>query len=565
MRKKIVISISAIIILSLIIMTGLYFGISNYRYIQNSKSVLLEYDKILEVLIDNNISLNDELSFLKNSNVRVTYISANDIVLFDSYKDSNKDTHADAIEVEEAMKNGYGSSIRYSNEVNKEMVYYALKLSNGSVIRTSMPLDSAIIFKDINIGYYLIALLISILIAVLLSIRITKVILNPLKELENTTSKIANGELSKRVSIKTIDEFGMLGKSFNNMADRLEESISESLDKQNKLEAILKSMDSGVVAVDSELKVIMINPYAKKIFGVRGDIIGKKFSRYIMEYNILNVLKNSEDRVEVLIRYPEVRNLKIRTANIINGEDKIGTVAVVQDITDIKRLENMRSQFVANISHELKTPLTSIKGFAETLRYVDDDETRNKFLDIIDEESDRLARLIGDILILYDIEQNRDPVYEPFSTKDIIQNVELLVMREAKNKNISISVDAEDDIELIGDRDKFKQMLINLVYNAVKYTEPNGSVMVSSFKDKRDFVLTVKDTGIGISKEDLPRIFERFYRVDKARSRNSGGTGLGLAIVKHIAISFNGVIDVKSTLGKGTTFIIKIPISRDFT
>ena len=225
----------------------------------------------------------------------------------------------------------------------------------------------------------------------------------------------------------------------------------------------------------------------------------------------------------------------------------------------------MRSQFVANISHELKTPLTSIKGFAETLRYVDDDETRNKFLDIIDEESDRLARLIGDILILYDIEQNRDPVYEPFSTKDIIQNVELLVMREAKNKNISISVDAEDDIELIGDRDKFKQMLINLVYNAVKYTEPNGSVMVSSFKDKRDFVLTVKDTGIGISKEDLPRIFERFYRVDKARSRNSGGTGLGLAIVKHIAISFNGVIDVKSTLGKGTTFIIKIPISRDFT
>ena len=234
MRKKIVISISAIIILSLIIMTGLYFGISNYRYIQNSKSVLLEYDKILEVLIDNNISLNDELSFLKNSNVRVTYISANDTVLFDSYKDSNKDTHADAIEVEEAMKNGYGSSLRYSNEVNKEMVYYALKLSNGSVIRTSMPLDSAIIFKDINIGYYLIALLISILIAVLLSIRITKVILNPLKELENTTSKIANGELSKRVSIKTIDEFGMLGKSFNNMADRLEESISESLDKQNK-------------------------------------------------------------------------------------------------------------------------------------------------------------------------------------------------------------------------------------------------------------------------------------------------------------------------------------------
>lgn len=566
MRKKIVISISSIIIVSLMIMTGLYFGISNYRYIQNSKNVLLEYDKILEVLIDNNVSLNNELSFLESSNIRVTYISSGGTVLYDSYKDNSiMGTHIDRTEIKEAMESGFGSSVRYSSELNKEMVYYALKLNNGNIIRTSMPLDSATIFKDINIGYYLIALLISILIAILLSIRITKVILNPLKDLECATSKIANGDLSKRVSVKTRDEFGMVGKSFNNMADRLEDSISESLDKQNKLEAILKSMDSGVVAVDSDLKVIMINPYAKKIFGVKTDIIGKKFSRYIMEENVLNILKNSEDRVEIMIRYPEIRNLRIRTANIINGEDKIGTVAVVQDITDIKRLENMRSQFVANISHELKTPLTSIKGFAETLRYVDDDETRNKFLDIIDEESDRLARLIHDILILYDIEQNRDPVYEPFSTKDIIQNVELLVMREAKSKNISISVDIKDDVELIGDRDKFKQMLLNLVYNAVKYTEPNGSVIVSSFREKHDFVLTVKDTGIGISKEDLPRIFERFYRVDKARSRNSGGTGLGLAIVKHIAISFNGVIDVESTLGKGTTFIIRIPISRDFS
>ncbi len=566
MRKRIVISISAVIILSLMIMTGLYFGISNYKYIENSKNVLLEYDKILEVLIDSDKgALTTKLNFLKDSSVRVTYISSNGAVLYDSYKDNaTMGTHIDRIEIKEAMEHGTGSSVRYSSELGKEMIYYALKLENGNIIRTSMPLNSDAIFENINIGYYFIALLISIVIAIFLSFRITKIIINPLKELEYTTSKIANGELGKRVDIKTMDEFSVVGESFNHMADRLEESISESLDKQNKLEAILKSMDSGVVAVDSELKVMIINPYAKKIFGVKGDIIGKKFNRYIMEEEVLNILKNSEDRVEIMIRYPEIRNLRIRTANIINGEEKIGTVAVVQDITDIKRLENMRSQFVANISHELKTPLTSIKGFAETLRYVDDDETRNKFLDIIDEESDRLARLIHDILILYDIEQNRDPVYEEFSTKDIIQNVELLVMREAKAKNISVDIEVEDDVILIGDRDKFKQMLLNLVYNAVKYTEPNGAVLVSSIKEKHNLIIKVKDTGIGISKEDLPRIFERFYRVDKARNRNSGGTGLGLAIVKHIAISFNGTIDVKSTLGKGTTFIITIPISREF-
>ena len=566
MRKRIVISISAVIILSLMIMTGLYFGISNYKYIENSKNVLLEYDKILEILIDNNKdALTTEVNFLRDSSVRITYISRDGIVLYDSYKDSAiMGTHIDRAEVKEAMENGTGSSVRYSSELHKDMVYYALKLNNGNIIRTSMPLNSSTIFKNINIGYYFLALLISIIIAVFLSFRITKIIIKPLKELEQTTSKIASGEIGQRVNIKSMDEFALVGKSFNHMADRLEESISESLDKQNKLEAILKSMDSGVIAVDSELKVLIINPYAKKIFGVRGDIIGKRFSRYIMEEEVLNILKNSEDRVEIMIRYPEIRNLRIRTANIINGEEKIGTVAVVQDITDIKRLENMRSQFVANISHELKTPLTSIKGFAETLRYVDDDETRNKFLDIIDEESDRLARLIHDILILYDIEQNRDPVYEAFSTKDIIQNVELLVMREAKAKNISVDIDIEEDVELIGDRDKFKQMLLNLVYNAVKYTEANGAVVVSSIKEKNNLIIKVKDTGIGISKDDLPRIFERFYRVDKARSRNSGGTGLGLAIVKHIAISFNGTIDVKSTLGKGTTFIITIPISRDF-
>ncbi|MDU1686373.1 MAG: ATP-binding protein, partial [Clostridium perfringens] len=230
-------------------------------------------------------------------------------------------------------------------------------------------------------------------------------------------------------------------------------------------------------------------------------------------------------------------------------------------ITDIKKLENMRSQFVANISHELKTPLTSIKGFAETLRYVDDDETRNKFLSIIDEESDRLARLLEDILCLYEIEQKRSTILEEFNVDEEIEKVYMLLNDQAKKKGVEIFLDTNSNCVLTGDKDKFKQMLLNLVSNSVKYTEKGGKVRVESYNRDMNLILVIEDNGIGISAEDLPRIFERFYRVDKARSRESGGTGLGLAIVKHIVRLFDGEINVTSELGVGTKIVITIPIN----
>lgn len=566
MKKRIVMFTSIVIIFSLMIMTSLYFVISNHKYIESSKNILLEHNRILKVLIlENDSRLDEKFQDLKDeSDVRITYIDNDGTVIFDSHKSADiMENHADRPEVRDARENEVGTSVRYSAELKKDMIYYALALEDGKVIRSSIPLDSAKIFKDVNLMYYLVALIISTVIAIILSLKITNIIIDPLKELEFITARIANGEVNRRVTIRSMDELASLGKSFNHMADRLEESLDELIDKQNRLEAILKSMDSGVIAIDRYFKFIMINPYAKKIFGVKGDVIGKRFTKYISEEAVLNALKNREERVEITINAPEARILRIRTADIINGHEHIGTVAVIQDITDIKKLENMRSQFVANISHELKTPLTSIKGFAETLRYVDDEETRNKFLDIIDDESDRLARLIQDILVLYDIEQNRDPVFKPFSTNNIIDSVGLMVLNEAKNKNITVNVNLCEDTEIIGDKDKFKQMILNLVYNAVKYTENNGTVYVSTYQETNDLVIEVKDTGIGISEEDLPRIFERFYRVDKARSRNSGGTGLGLAIVKHIVIAFEGKIEVKSEVGVGTRFIIHIPIKRE--
>lgn len=301
----------------------------------------------------------------------------------------------------------------------------------------------------------------------------------------------------------------------------------------------------------------------KKIFGIDKDIIGKNLLDHIRNFELEDIFKNKlNDYREIKIIWPKERDLRIKTADINNGKQLIGTVAVVQDVTDIKRLENIRSQFVANVSHELKTPLTSIKGFAETLRYVEDSKNKEKFLDIINEEAERLTRLINDILTLSDIENIKGQKEEYVDINTVIESICYLVKSSADKKDIKISIKGEKLPKILGDKDRFKQMLINIVDNAIKYTENGGSIVIGTKKKDNEYLIWVEDTGVGIPKEHLDRLFERFYRVDKARSRAQGGTGLGLAIVKHILVGFNGNISVESEVGKGSKFIISIPERR---
>ena len=293
------------------------------------------------------------------------------------------------------------------------------------------------------------------------------------------------------------------------------------------------------------------------MFGIRRDISGEKISKYIKDYDINTFLNEEDDsEKEVKILHPVERELRIKKASIIDGIDRIGKVIAVQDISDIKRLENMRSQFVANVSHELKTPLTSIKGFTETLKYVEDEETRKKFLDIIEKEADRLGRLINDILILSKIESDISGEEDEFLPNKVVDDVINMVKVLADNKNITIELDERNYDLLFGDKDRFLQLVLNIVENSIKYSNEGSTVKISSFTKGDNYNLIVEDNGIGIPKEDIPRIFERFYRVDKARK--SGGTGLGLAIVKHIVKTFNGNIKVESVLGVGSKFIIQI-------
>jgi two-component system, OmpR family, phosphate regulon sensor histidine kinase PhoR len=567
MKKKLMQSILSVLILSVVVLTVFFIKIINNQYSQNIRHNLEKNNQfIISIINTNNISDN-QIFFeknLSNLEMRITYIDRIGSVLLDSVADiETMDNHNNRPEVQEARQNGFGYSIRYSRSVNKNMLYAATSFNDGYIIRSSMPVDFIISFENRYIKYYIIALVCVILAASIISSRLSQIILKPIKDLRYITSRVANGELSKRVKLISEDEIGDLGKAFNNMADKLQQSIRQVTERQNRLEAILKSMDSGVIAIDRNYKVIMINPYAKEMFRIDKDIIGENLMDITQDFQLENIFKKSTaEYTEIKLLWPKERNLRIKTADMINDTELIGTVAVVQDITDIKRLENIRSQFVANVSHELKTPLTSIKGFAETLKFVEDPQMRDKFLDIINDEAERLTRLINDILTLSAIEQHIELKSEIINVREIVDDVYYLMKNTAESKNIKLEILRKGDLHIEGDRDQFKQMLINLVDNAIKYSEEGAQVFIGTDIKQNKQIVWVEDTGVGMSDEHVSRIFERFYRIDKARSRAQGGTGLGLAIVKHIVLGLNGTIDVESKIGKGTKFTVSIPFKR---
>mgnify|MGYP004638445053 FL=1 len=555
MKKRIIASILITVVFAIAILSSVFFALVNIKEVDRTKEILSLYNKLITYDLQKG---NDDFSEYKinNQEIRVSIIDKEGQVLYDSLGEII-DNHVNREEVVEAFDKGVSSLVRFSDTVGKDLVYYATRIDDNTVIRTSAQMSDTKLITSKSSKYFLLIIIGVVVISIVLCEKLVKIIVQPVRELEEVTKKIANGDLNKRVVIYYNDEIGSLAKTFNEMADMLEIKISDSLDKQNKLEAILESMESGVIAITAAGKVMLINPYAKSLFGIGEDIIGKNISNYIIDHDFLSFIRDvmDIDAKEIKLFHPFEREIKVKKAPIIGQRgSEIGIVISIQDITDIKRLENMRSQFVANVSHELKTPLTSIKGFSETLRIVDDENTKNKFLDIIDKETDRLTLLIDDILILSNIENMNKLSNEKFNPNEVVEDVINMIKKEAAKKNISIEVEKKFNGLLVGDKDKFYQVVLNLTTNSIKYSNENGNVKIFTNKSKDKFVLMVKDDGIGIPKEDLPRIFERFYTVDK--SRTSKSTGLGLAIVKHIVKLFNGEIFVESEVGKGSKFTV---------
>lgn len=566
MKNKILTSVIITVLFAIIIVASSFMLLMNLEQIKNSKEQLRNINYLISELNDTkDISENDysELKKLNNVkindiNVRFTLINNDGVVLYDN-EEKSLENHKDRIEVKEALENGEGYSKRYSSTVKANFLYYATKLDNNFVIRSSVHIYTITILQKENIKYCFLILGLVIPFSIFLSLRLVKKIVEPVKELESVTLKMTHGDYKIRADVNSNDELGTLGNSFNNMAEQLQLKIHEVIEKQTKIESILKSMESGVIAVDNHNNVISINPCAESLLGIKKNIVGQCLLDYVNDYDVAKFLEQDEENdKEIKILHPIERDFKIKKSEMFDDIDSIGKVITFQDITDINRVELMRSQFVANVSHELKTPLTSIKGFAETLKFVKDDETREKFLDIIDKEAERLSRLINDILVLSKIESNLVLDIDEFDPGTVLEEVLNIVRKTAINRNIKLEFKNDNKEHILGDRDKFYQLGLNLIENAIKYSkDTSGTVEVSSYSERGYYCLIVKDNGLGIPKEDISRIFERFYRVDK--SRKKGGTGLGLAIVKHIVKIFNGEINVKSELGEGTTFKVRIP------
>lgn len=560
MSRRIIVTFISSIIVAMFFLTSAFLIISNLQKLDAVKDKLKSNNTVIMNYLES--SEIDPLVLLDSvdESFRVTWIDDRGNVLFDSSGKNDLENHLTRKEVLEAFSRGSGTDVRMSESLGIQMVYYANLLPDGSFLRSSMESGS------LNLGdqftkYMGAAFIIVIFLSYFLAQRISNYLLEPISEMTFATERIANGEYTRRVSVRRDAELGKLGMNFNNMAQRLENTFVENEERQNRLEAILKSMNSGVFAYDTNDQIIIINPFCKELFGIYGDVIGKNIYEIKELRDLMFTLETEEDVIEVRIEQPMVRDIRIKSAEIY-GERvaKVGTVVVLEDITDLKKLEKMRSQFVANVSHELKTPLTSIKGFSETLKFVDDEETRIKFLDIINEESERLTRLINDILTLSSIEQTKTVKNEWIDISRETEKIYHLLAPKAEAKNVRLNLRQSESIFVQGDSDNFKQLILNLTDNAIKYTREGGEVNILVDKIDNRLRIVIQDNGIGIPQKHLSRIFERFYRVDKARDRAMGGTGLGLAIVKHIVLSMGGTIDVESEMGKGTSFTILIPM-----
>lgn len=510
---------------------------------------------------------------------RVTFITLDGIVLGDSGGDSERmDNHAHREEVESAKTGVVGSAIRYSDTLGENMLYVAGRVSSDQgfdgYIRLSMSL--AAVEQELDKGWIWMSggLLVLFLIAGLVSYQVAAGLTRPLEQITRVAHRISKFDYDARVKLNRNDEIGQLGLVINGMADSLQQQLKRIRDNEDLMQSVLANMTGGIVMLDESGTIALINREAERILHMRGhQLLGKPYQEIKRNYEFTKFMEDGIAHKEAVqeertVYDPEEKILLFDSVPMFedNGNYR-GMLFLLQDVTEIRKLERMRSEFVANVSHELKTPIAAVKGFAETLLAggVKDEETSRSFLQIIYDEGDRLNRLIGDILDLSKIESKRTPLeYAPVQLKELFDSVYEVLLPAAKKKLITMSHDVPEHLFIEGDEDRLRQIFMNLLSNAISYSLEGGKIQVQagiiSDGDEEKVRFVVSDTGIGIPKKDLPRIFERFYRVDKARSRGSGGTGLGLSIVKHLVELHRGVIRVESKVGEGSTFILELPL-----
>jgi two-component system phosphate regulon sensor histidine kinase PhoR len=505
------------------------------------------------------------------SQLRVTLIGADGVVLADSTRNdaelARMDNHGRRPEVRQALARGSGTSVRRSATTGITYAYAArtVGLSRGGllVVRLAAPVRTLAVLERQLARASLLAVLAALLVTGLLSWWVGRRLSRPVAALIAGADRFAGGELGHRVAVPVERELSALALALNRLAEHAETQLSAAEDERDHLRSILASMAEGVLVTDVQGRALLANPAFTRLFAIRGEVAGKlpiEVTREgVLQQLVTTTLAGgAPGGADLVLDRGERRHLGLLAAPLGGGR---GVVVVARDVTPFVRLTEMRRDFVANVSHELKTPLAAIRGLAETLRdgALADAETSTRFVGRILDQCARLQALLEDLLTLSRLESPAGAqAPEPVELAALARLAAEVIAPAAAERGVTLEVET-GEATLRGDADALERLLLNLLDNAVKYNRPQGSVRLSVRRVGGAVVIEVADTGIGIPAEHLPRIFERFYRVDRARSRGEGGTGLGLAIVKHVAQLHRGRVEVESEPGKGSTFRVVLP------
>jgi two-component system phosphate regulon sensor histidine kinase PhoR len=502
---------------------------------------------------------------------RITIISLNGTVLGDSQGDpATMENHATRPEVIDALASGLGASTRYSATLGEQMMYVAVPVTNQSTVvgiaRVALPL--AAVENSVNRITLIIILAIAATAAltIVAAVLIGRATTRPLRDITKASKRIASGELEQKIPVRSRDETGQLAQAFNEMSSSLDKLVGDILTERTKLQTVLANMTDGVIMTDVEGKIVLANQATEKLFNFQEkDVTNKPSIEVVHDHEVDEILKlclrTSQMQTGQFEPVSSKRFLRAIAIPIVEGK-LAGALLLFQDLTELRNLQTMRRELVGNISHELRTPIAGIKAMVETLRgsAIDDKEAAMDFLARIDSEVDHLTQMVSELTELSRIETGHAELrMAPVNLNLLVEEVVAHLNTLAQRQQVTITTDLATGLPIIkADNDRIRQTLTNLVHNAIKFNHPGGKVIVSTKIDGKSITVSVCDTGIGISKEDLPHVFERFYKADKARPR--GGSGLGLAIAKHVVQAHGGSIWAQSEEGKGSTFSFNLPL-----
>lgn len=557
MNKTIFRYFLTILLVTLILSTSISMVILSNQMLENTKQDMLYAVKLVDYQLDDNQDIKEQVDALNplayNDHTRLTVIDVDGNVLADSGEDGILENHKSREEVKQALSDGVGYATRYSSTVGRNMLYVAL-YNNGRIVRLSLPYDGIFdnlptLIKPLGIGAG-----ISLIVAMVLSKRFSNTLTAPIQDINTQITKMKDYRELVFDDYK-YDEFNIIASKLEEQASTIHATMKKLKDEQIKINGILNQMKEGFILLDSDLNVLMVNRKAQELYN-NTIKLNNSIKDFIFDFKIIDILDNlgeEQQRVEI--------EKEKQFYNCYIAKVDYGVTLLFVNITEQHNALKMRQEFFSNVSHELKTPMTSIRGYSELLEtgVINDKEASKRALDKIHDEVNNMSTLINDILMISRLEnKDIDVIKHPVHIEPLVNEIIDTMQVEIDKKNLTVNKEISD-IVYISNHQHMYQLLSNLITNAIKYNVQNGRIMIKSYDQERNIVIEVSDTGRGISKIDQGRVFERFFRCDQGRDKETGGTGLGLAIVKHIVQYYQGSITLTSKLGQGTTFKVVLP------